>query len=396
VLGAPVGIPFGVYSPSYVVNLPQPNAPEIPGANLKRAVTYLADYGGCGFYRCMSPNFLLNLHQKAVIIESTTMVFDERFYQPVSAIKFQRQATPQQLNFVKYLKKICANKIPSTKFLYEVDDVVFAEDIPLYNKNRTAFTPDVVQSTIKEFLLSVDEILVTSEYFRDYMKEKSGNPNVSCIPNYLMKWWFDRYYNINTLIKNYEKNKKKPIIAIFASGTHVDVANRNNGQDDFIHVVDSIIKTRTEFEWHFYGAHPFKLNPYISQGSIKFFPWVQLPDFPQSMANSNAQLTFAALQDNTFNRCKSNIKLIEAGALGIPCVCPDLVTYKDAELKYKTGDEFIDCIKTALKNQTVYANYCKKAREYASNFWLDDEKNMMKHYEAFFTPYGSRERKYLR
>jgi hypothetical protein len=102
------------------------------------------------------------------------------------------------------------------------------------------------------------------------------------------------------------------------------------------------------------------------------------------------------LQDNNFNRAKSNIKLIEAGALGLPCVCPDMVTYKDAILKYKTGDEFIDQIKYALKDQTRYVDLCKKSRAYAENFWLEDEKNIGKHYEAYFTPYGSPERKYLK
>ena len=279
--------------------------------------------------------------------------------------------------------------------MYEVDDVVFAEDIPLYNRNRDAFTSQEIQNSIKEILSSMDEILVTSEYFRDYMIEKSGNKNVTVVPNYLMKWWFDRYYNLGDLIKAYEKNKKKPVVAIFASGTHCDVANRVNQQDDFAPVIKHIIQTRTDFDWRFYGSFPLQLKPYINNGQIKHFPWVQLPEFAQTMADSGAQITFASLQDNNFNRCKSNIKLIEAGAIGLPCVCPDMVTYKDAFLKYKTGDEFIDCLKTALKNQSVYASHCKKAREHAEKFWLDSEQNLMKHYETYFTPFGSSERKFL-
>ena len=93
----------------------------------------------------------------------------------------------------------------------------------------------------------MDEITVTSEYFRDYVIHKTGNKNVSSIPNYLMKWWFDRYYNLGDLTKKFEKNKKKPVVAIFASGTHCDVLNRVNQQDDFAIVVPEIIKTRTEF-----------------------------------------------------------------------------------------------------------------------------------------------------
>lgn len=395
--GAPLGIPLGVPSPQYSQQQTSssPTVPPlaVPGEGLKRALNYLADYGGCGYYRCMAPNFLLNLYQKAVVVESTAMILDPRFYGTVQSIKFQRQATPQQKEFVKGLKEL--SKQTKTKLIYEVDDVIFAEDIPMYNRNRGAFTSNEIQNSIKEILSMMDEIVVTCDYFKDYMIEKSGNKNVTVVPNYLMKWWFDRYYNLGDLVKKYEKNKKKPVIAIFASGTHVDVLNKVNQQDDFAAVVNHIIKTRTEFEWHFYGSHPLPLKPYIQSGHIKFFPWVQLPDFAETMAKSGAQMTFAALQDNNFNRCKSNIKLIEAGAIGMPCACPDMVTYKDAFLKYKTGDEFIDCIKTTLKNQSTYAEQCKKARAHAEKFWLDDEKNLMKHHEIYFTPFGSKDRKYL-
>ncbi len=392
--GAPQYLPPGIPG---IVNAPQVNkslpALEVPGEGLKRALNYLADYGGCGYYRCMAPNLLLNLYQKAIITESTAMIFDPRFYQSVSTIKFQRQATPHQRDFIKQLFDL--RKQTNNKIMYEVDDVVFIEDIPLYNRNRDAFQSKEIQDAIKDMLSMMDEITVTCDYFKDLMIEKTGNKKVTVVPNYLMKWWFDRYYNLGDLVKKYEKNKKKPVIAIFASGTHVDVANRTNHQDDFAPTVKHIIRTRQSYEWHFYGSYPFAVREYIQNGQMKFVPWVDLPKFPEAMANSGAQLTFASLQDNNFNRCKSNIKLIEAGALGIPCVCPDMPTYKDAILKYKTGDEFIDVIQTALKNQTVYADLCKKSRAYADNFWLDDEPNLMKYYEAYFTPFGSKERKFL-
>lgn len=392
--GAPQYLPPGIPGVN-IQQQPRNNIPpmEVPGEGLKRAMNYLADYGGCGYYRCMAPNFLLNLYQKAIITESTAMIFDPRFYQSVSTIKFQRQATPHQRDFIKQLFEL--RKQTNNKIMYEVDDVVFIEDIPLYNRNRDAFESREIQDAIKDMLSMMDEITVTCDYFKDLMIEKSGNKKVTVVPNYLMKWWFDRYYDLGSLVKKYEKNKKKPVIAIFASGTHVDVANRTNHQDDFAPTVKHIIKTRNMFEWHFYGSYPFAVREYIQNGQMKFVPWVDLPKFPEAMANSGAQLTFASLQDNNFNRCKSNIKLIEAGALGIPCVCPDMPTYKDALLKYKTGDEFIDVVQSALKNQTVYADLCKKSRAYADNFWLDDEPNLMKYYEAYFTPFGSKERKFL-
>jgi O-antigen biosynthesis protein len=395
-VGAPLGLPFGVPTLPFINKNSSSGAEppaEIPGAGLKRAIVYLADYGGCGYYRCMAPTLLLNLYQKAVIVESTAMILDPRFYETVETIKFQRQATPPQRDFIRMMRDL-ANKA-NKKLIYEIDDVVFAEDIPLYNRNRVAFTPPEIQQCIKDILSMMDEITVTNEYFRDYMIHKSGNPKVSVIPNYLPKSWFDRYYNLWDLTKRFDKNKKRPIVAIFASGTHVDVMNRVNQQDDFAPVIRQIAATVKDFDWRFYGSYPLPLKPLIDSGHIKFFQWAQLPDFPEVMAKSGAQITFASLQDNNFNRCKSNIKLIESGALGMPCICPDMVTYKDAFLKYRTGDELIDVLKDTLKHQSVYAQHCEQARKHAEKFWLEDEQNLMKHHEAYFTPFGSKERKYL-
>jgi hypothetical protein len=396
VLGAPHGLPPfipAIYQATQSNTPSKLPPPEVPGQNLPRAVNYLADYGGCSFYRCMAPNQMINLYQKGVICELTTMVLDPRFYQGIKAVKIQRQATPAQLQFVKFLKQV--SKQVGFKIIYEVDDVVFREDIPDYNRNKDAFTSDEIYNSIIEIIELCDEVTVTCDYMRDYYKSKTRNKNVTVIPNYLLKWWFDRYYNLNNLIKNFDKNKKKPVISIFASGTHVDVTNRTNQQDDFANIITAVMKTRTDFKWQFYGCYPLPLEPYVRSGQIIHKRWEALPDFPGAMAASGTNLTFAALQDNNFNRSKSNIKLIESGALGIPCICPDMVTYKDALLKYKTPDEFIDQIKYATKDQSRYADLCKKSRAFTENFWLESENNLGKHCEAYFTPYGSPDRKYL-
>jgi len=396
IMGAPMGLPPHIPSTWQVlptrgnVELPPP---EIPGQGLNRAVNYLADYGGCSFYRCMAPNLMLNLYNKAVIVELTTMVLDPRFYQGVKAVKIQRQATPIQRDFVRLLKEI--GKQVGFKLIYEIDDIVFREDIPDYNRNKDAFTSDEIRGSILDIMNMCDEVTVTCDFMRDYFIEKTGNKNTTVIPNYLLKWWFDRHYNLQNLIKGYDKNKKRPVISIFASGTHVDVTNRTNQNDDFTAIVQAVIKTRKQFKWQFYGCYPLPLKPFIDSGEIVYKEWAQLPDFPGTMAASGTQLAFAALQDNNFNRAKSNIKLIEAGAMGIPCICPDMVTYKDAMLKYKTGDEFIDQIKYALKDQDKYTKLCKRSREHAERFWLEDERNLGKHHEAYFTDFGSSEREYL-
>lgn len=398
--GAPQGIPLSTPSVNYLYPTPQSrpkqnqDITDVPGSKLPRALNYLADYGGCALWRCMGPNFVINLYEKGVVHELTQMILDERFYQNIKAVKVQRQATPIQLQFMQSLKKLSERL--KFKIIYEVDDIVLGEDIPNYNKNKGAFMPPEIRKSIVEIMQLADEVTTPSAYMRDYYIAKTGNKNGTHIPNHLFKWWWDRYYNLGERVKLYEKNKKKPVIAIFASGTHVDAAGRANFYDDFAHVVPAIIKTRTMYKWVFYGSFPFQLKPYIDRGEMQYIPWVKLPDYAKAVAESGAQLTFAALLDNEFNRAKSNIKLTESGAVGIPCVCPDMVTYQDAYLKYKTGDEFIDAIKYALKDQTRYADLCKKSRALSENYWLEDEKNINQHVEAYFTAFKDPKRVYIK
>ena len=76
------------------------------------------------------------------------------------------------------------------------------------------------------------------------------------------------------------------------------------------------------------------IKPFIDNGQIKFFPWVPLPEFPETMANSGAQITFAALQDNNFNKCKcvtgdTMIQIKDLGMTSIKDYCETVKTLKD-------------------------------------------------------------------
>jgi len=63
---APFGIPFGAPTQNLIVDTVEKKPKATNGEDLPRALSYLADYGGCGYYRCLAPNFLLNLYQKAI------------------------------------------------------------------------------------------------------------------------------------------------------------------------------------------------------------------------------------------------------------------------------------------------------------------------------------------
>ena len=390
---APAAMPVGIPSFSYVslkpISIPTAPAIEMPEANLPRAINYYADYGGCGFWRMIWPVVSLNSYQKACISGLTQMILDIRFYQGIRAIRMQRQATPVQRDFVKELKK--ASKPMGFKLLYEVDDIVFKNDIPDYNRCKEAFVSQDIIDSILEIMGMMDEITVTCKYMKEYYQEKTGNKRITVIPNYPPKYWLDRFYDKQKIEKLYEQNKKRPRILYSGSGTHVDVLNKTGLNDDFKHITDAIIKARKKFKFVWKGCFPMVLKPYIDNGEMEFVDWSPLPDYPQGLVDTNCNAVFASLQDNIFNKSKSNIKMVEAGGLGLPGAFQDLCTYEEADIKFKTGDDLIQQLEYITSDFDRYMDLSDKSRKFTEGLWLEDH---LDEYDAlYFTEWGSEERK---
>lgn len=394
--GTVVGTINGTQRPAAQFNKPKPSITKPPEQSIPRAINYLADYSGCGYWRMVWPSHLVTAYQKVITQDSTCMVRDDMFYNGIKTVRLQRQANPQQLRFYKEICNMARKK--QFNVIYEIDDIVLSEDIPDYNKYKFAFEPKEIRNSVIEMMQMSHEITVTCEYMKDYYISKTGNKNVTVIPNYPPRFWLDGFYDEDKLSKNYDRHVKKrhkPRILYAGSGAHFDVDNKTGMQDDFTHVRDIIRKTTNKYQWVFVGGYPPPLHDLVSSGKIEFIPWCPLYDLPRLLFKLNINCMVAPLTDNTFNRCKSDIKYVEACAYGIPIVCQDMITYKSAPFKFNTGSEMIDNIADILKDKTSYMKLCRKARLEAELRWLENNNNLGKYVELYTLPYGDPKRKLL-
>jgi hypothetical protein len=386
----PIGVPMG--APRFQATAPQPqpisvdHRPEIAS----KSINYLADYSGCGYWRMIWPEHLLNAHQKAVIHSTTMMCLDERWYDATDSVRLQRQATPSQLKFARLLRDFSSRK--DFRMLYEIDDIVFKEDIPEYNKFKPAFENPEIRDSAMKIMQLVDEITVTNKFMQEYYIDKTGNKNITVIPNYPPKWWMGRFYDTDRIKTNYSKHRKRPRILYSASGAHFDVDNRVKQRDDFHHVNDAVIKTLKDFQWVFIGAYPLTLAPYVQSGEIEFHQWQRLYEYPELLYDLKPTMFVAPLADNTFNKAKSDLKYIEACCYGVPIACQDLCTYGDAPYRFKTGDEMVDQIKRLVGNYTKYREASKASYKVANTRWLESDANIDKYAELYTHPYKSPKR----
>ena len=360
--------------------------------NMPRGINYYADFSGCGFWRMLWPEHTLNAYQKAVIHGSTVMVTDEKYYTNVKCVRIQRQATPSQLKFVTYLKQL--GEKMKFNVVYEIDDIVFYEDIPEYNKFRGAFVDDEIRQATISMMQMSDEITVTCDYMKQYYMDKTGNKNISVIPNYPPRYWLDQYDEL-MIEKNFSKRKKKPRVLYAGSGAHFDVDNLAGQKDDFYHVVETVKKTVNKYQWIFIGAFPVGLRPLVQQGKIEYYPWTSLYEYPRLVQKVRPNVMVAPLTDNVFNRSKSDLKFVEGCAFGVPAICQDMCTYENAHYKFTTGSEMVDQIDDLMSDKTKFMKAVRKGRAEAETRWLEHPDNLGKYLELYTLPHGHPDRKLL-
>ena len=216
-------------------------------------------------------------------------------------------------------------------------------------------------------------------------KFKVPQKNILVIPNFLPRWWIGEIFDIDRITKRYDEMKsRKPRICFPASTTHYDIFKRNGLVDDFTHVNDFVRSTADEYDWTFIGGIPEQLKDLVNDKKIKYVVGFDLFNYPRELSCLNQDLIIAPLQNNIFNRCKSNIKFTESSAMGIPGIFQNLEPYrKYTNFLFNSCNELQNQIDLVLSSKEKYLDIVRMNRNIVDNgdsnspngWWL--EKNIM-------------------
>jgi glycosyltransferase involved in cell wall biosynthesis len=140
-------------------------------------------------------------------------------------------------------------------------------------------------------------------------------------------------------------------------------------------ITDVIRELAGEVEWVFFGMCPEKIRPYVHEIHVG----VDIDDYPAALAALDLDLALAPVEQNLFNDCKSNLRLLEYGACGYPVICSDVLCYRGdlpvTRVKNRFKD-WVDAIRMHINDLDATARMGDELRAQVMDKWLLQGRNV--------------------
>ncbi|MCB1916279.1 MAG: glycosyltransferase [Rhodocyclaceae bacterium] len=163
------------------------------------------------------------------------------------------------------------------------------------------------RTRLRESLSHCRRLIVTTEPLREYFADLIEDIRV--VPNCLERdVWGTLAGDIN--------DAKRPRVGWVGAMQH---------EGDLRLIEPIMAALANEVDFVLMGMCPTFLKPYAKE----VHPFVSINEYPARMAALRLDLALAPLEQHPFNECKSNLRLIEYGALGWPVICTDIAPYRD-------------------------------------------------------------------
>jgi len=192
------------------------------------------------------------------------------------------------------------------RLVHDIDDLLWL--LPPGHPSQPAMRPLVTDSMLQA-MAEADLVTVSTEPLREELAE-IGITHVRELPNGLDPHDWDS--------PPARAPRRKLRI-----GWHGQVIVH---QGDLAFLVSVVRETIDQFEWVFFGGLPDALRDLGDQ--ITVVPSVHIRLFPIVFARLDLDVVLAPLEHNRFNECKSNLRVLQAGALGYASIATDCEAYR--------------------------------------------------------------------
>lgn len=348
----------------------------IEGRRLRlKSLAYVADLAGCGTIRVIIPMLLLNQYvNKDIEFQQfflNTFSKDLSIYNKTSYVIFQRAATANQLEFLN-LFKTKISPLTRSKAIYEIDDLLI--DIPKWNYAGDFYVKN--KSYLIDIMRNCDGLIVSTHRLKEIYLQY--NPNINIVPNHLAKfYWGKPKYNPP------EPGNRFKILYPGSSNHFAVKGSKEKGGDFGDKLINFIRKTSDIYEWNFMGGYPLEIDDLIKEGKIIHHMWKSVYEYPSYLKSIKPDLALAPLDACLFNECKSNIKVLEFVAAGIPAVYKNIYPYYNCFMRYDNEEELIGKIETMAQNPSLrFDSWAKDYESVRDQLFWEENGNLLKYVNA--------------
>jgi len=286
-------------------------------------------------------------------------------------VVFHRPEEPEYLPLAKILKQ--EGKI----VVMDNDDTFKIEDhYPLagLDPHGVSIVLENRDKAITEFMKIADVVTASTEFLAKEYREASDN--VVVLPNCIdpLDW-----------PKTKRNGNNKVRIGMVGSVAY---------EYDYLHMKDILIRLseREDVQLVLFGLGDKKHreeNPNVTKAfsheykfwdsiDIEQVPWCPIETYPETLNNTELDMMLIPRKDNYFNRCKSNVKFLEAAMCEIPVIAQSFTDAPYEELTpdmgflVKDNDKWEQAIEILIKDKDLRRSMGKKSKEYVlKNFNIE-------------------------
>lgn len=241
----------------------------------------------------------------------------------------------------------------------DYDDLLFtgdAEDYPrVLSHDTTASQFRILQKSYLDALPHFDAFTVATEFLATRLRCLRPDAPVFVVPNGLSSQWVKQG---RLLYSRWKPGTTRIIRYLPGSPTHAaDFAELQPVLEQFLHEHPEVnLHVRGHLDWN---------TTRFRQSQICHLPAVPYSHLPKDLAS--AWLNIAPLRSSDFNRAKSGIKFLEAGAFGCPTIAtpiPDMEKHSSGGLMLAaTHDQWLDQM-TQVLDDSWRVHLGRKAQGY--------------------------------
>ncbi|MBK8750873.1 MAG: glycosyltransferase [Candidatus Competibacteraceae bacterium] len=243
-----------------------------------------------------------------------------------------------------------AECLPDIFRVFGQDDIVFS--VPQKSAARKHFGKDT-KARVRRAVSFCHRVIVTNEMMAETLRDMIADIHV--VPNYLERFrWGD--------LEPPRNERRKPRVGWAGAQQH-------GGDLEFILPV--VEATANEVDWIFMGMCPPKLRYHVAEVHNA----VPFDQYPAGLAMLDLNLAIAPLELNRFNAAKSNLRLLEYGAVGYPVICTDILPYQNAPVTRVPNNPkaWIDAIREHVHDLDQTRAEGERLREWVLSNWMLDQ-----------------------